>query len=93
MYKHIQIANGNSKSRTKNPKLYKKIKERITEFRVRSVCLFLMINNMNMLIDKSNRDWVEDFSHENGNYMCKCGKCKNYFYGHKRRVRCKLCSF
>lgn len=39
----------------------------------------------------SERDWKEDFSHENGNYLCKCCLCKNYFYGHKRRPVCKLC--
>jgi len=40
----------------------------------------------------SDRDWVEDFTHENGNYMCQCVTCKEFFYGHKRRYRCKLCS-
>jgi hypothetical protein len=38
------------------------------------------------------RDWTEDFSHENGNYMCICSICKEKFYGHKRRPYCKLCS-
>ena len=40
----------------------------------------------------SDRDWVEDFTHENGNYMCHCVPCKKFFYGHKRRHCCKLCS-
>ena len=40
----------------------------------------------------SERDWKEDFPHENGNYMCQCVKCKEFFYGHKRRYSCKLCS-
>ncbi len=53
----------------------------------------ILSNVSDMLIDKSNRDWKEDFKHENGNYKCNCGKCGNHFYGHKRRVRCKLCSF
>ena len=53
----------------------------------------ILSNVSDMLIDKSNRDWKEDFKHENGNYKCTCGKCENHFYGHKRRVRCKLCSF
>ena len=39
----------------------------------------------------SGRDWNEDFSHENGNYICKCCRCKKLFYAHKRRVVCKLC--
>lgn len=40
----------------------------------------------------SERDWVEDFSHENGNYTCKCCKCGMLFYGHKRRPICKVCA-
>jgi hypothetical protein len=39
----------------------------------------------------SNRDWREDFSHENGNYQCRCVTCEQSFIGHKRRVLCKLC--
>lgn len=37
------------------------------------------------------RDWPEDFDHENGNYRCHCLICGEYFTGHKRRIRCKLC--
>jgi hypothetical protein len=40
----------------------------------------------------SERDWTEDFPHENGNYMCRCCVCKRLFAGHKRRVVCKTCS-
>lgn len=40
---------------------------------------------------RSDRDWVEDFSHENGNYINKCIKCEKTFFGHKRRVICKKC--
>lgn len=36
-------------------------------------------------------NWVEDFSHENGNYENGCIRCKNHFLGHKRRVICKNC--
>lgn len=36
-------------------------------------------------------DWPEDYSHENGCYMCKCFQCGNLFYGHKRRAICKVC--
>jgi hypothetical protein len=38
------------------------------------------------------RDWTEDFSHENGNYNCRCTHCGEMFVGHKRRVICKLCA-
>lgn len=44
-----------------------------------------------MRSDEPKRDWEEDFPHENGTYMCTCYKCKNTFYGYKRRVICKLC--
>lgn len=40
----------------------------------------------------SERDWKEDFVHENGNYECVCSICKNHFYGYKRRVVCKTCA-
>jgi len=39
----------------------------------------------------SNRDWVEDSGQENGNYMCRCTKCTEYFFGNKHRVICKVC--
>lgn len=38
------------------------------------------------------RDWSEDFKHENGNYSCRCSTCKESFQGHKRRMFCKLCA-
>jgi len=37
------------------------------------------------------QDFSEDFSHENGNYQCRCYRCGHTFVGHKRRVTCKLC--
>lgn len=37
-------------------------------------------------------NWPEDSSHENGNYECKCCHCGATFYGHKRRVVCKVCA-
>ena len=40
----------------------------------------------------SERDWTEDFAHENGNYMHRCRKCSEQFFGHKRRVVCKACT-
>ena len=43
-------------------------------------------------MNPSNRDWPEDFSHENGNYSCRCVHCGKPFIGHKRRVTCKQCS-
>ena len=39
----------------------------------------------------SPKNWTEDYKHENGNYICRCSKCKEYFYGHKRRPLCKEC--
>ncbi len=38
------------------------------------------------------KDWPEDFSHENGNYSCKCCYCSVQFRAHKRRVVCKDCA-
>lgn len=38
------------------------------------------------------RDWTEDFPHENGRYQCHCVECGLMFYGHKRRHICKLCA-
>lgn len=35
----------------------------------------------------SDRDWVEEFQHENGQYICQCGKCKKTSFGHKRRSK------
>lgn len=38
-------------------------------------------------------DWQEDFiDTDNGRYECKCVHCGSEFYGHKRRVSCKLCT-
>lgn len=37
------------------------------------------------------RNWVEDFTHENGNYLLRCHSCAESFLGHKRRFTCKLC--
>lgn len=45
-----------------------------------------------MLGEDNPCNWVEDFSHENGNYMNNCISCKNEFIGHKRRVVCKKCA-
>jgi len=38
------------------------------------------------------RNWTDDFIHENGNYQNECIKCHNLFMGHKHRVICKACS-
>lgn len=40
----------------------------------------------------SDRDWTEDSSHENGNYINTCVECQKGFFGHKRRGVCKKCS-
>ena len=39
----------------------------------------------------TDRDWVEDFEHENGQYFCQCFECDEQFMGHKRRYVCKVC--
>ena len=41
---------------------------------------------------ESAHDWVEDFTHENGNYQRRCCDCDTPFYGHKRRVVCRVCA-
>jgi|SRR5690348_16997431 len=43
-------------------------------------------------INKTDRDWTEDFPHENGNYSNICTRCGGIFFGHKRRVICRLCA-
>ena len=48
-------------------------------------------DNIANRIQKSERDWTEDFTHENGNYENTCIRCRNSFLGHKRRVVCKKC--
>jgi hypothetical protein len=49
-------------------------------------------NDTLFVLDPSERDWTEDFSHENGNYKNKCCECGLMFNGHKRRVICKKCA-
>jgi len=38
------------------------------------------------------RDWAEDFAHENGKYINKCKHCKHEFLGSKYRRACRQCS-
>lgn len=52
----------------------------------------LRISHAELIADAEKRNWTEDFSHENGNYHCRCCICNNYFIGHKRRVVCKKCA-
>ena len=40
----------------------------------------------------SPKNWIEDYENENGNYICRCCRCKEYFFGHKRRVLCAECA-
>ena len=48
-----------------------------------------MRNNDNLALL---RDYRQDFSEENGQYMHQCRICKNVFIGHKRRPSiCSLC--
>ncbi len=42
--------------------------------------------------EPTQRDWTEDFPHENGNYNCKCLMCGEMFIGHKRRFTCRVCA-
>ena len=47
---------------------------------------------MNYITDtKPEKDWPEDFNHENGMYYCRCVHCKERFIGYKRRVVCREC--
>ena len=49
-------------------------------------------SEMNCLLPiGSDRDWVEDWEHENGTYGNKCCRCGKTFVGYKRRVVCKKC--
>ena len=45
-----------------------------------------------LLASVSDRDFPEDFRAENGRYLCLCVGCDYTFFGHKRRVMCRLCS-
>jgi hypothetical protein len=38
------------------------------------------------------RNWVEDYDHENGRYLNPCQTCGKNFMGHKRRITCKMCN-
>ena len=40
---------------------------------------------------ETERDWVEDFKHENGMYQNRCIHCNELFIGYKRRPFCKIC--
>jgi len=40
----------------------------------------------------SERDWPEDFMHENGLYNNWCPACQKNYLGHKRRPLCKPCT-
>lgn len=51
-----------------------------------------MSSNAKVIWSSGPRDWTEDFDYENGNYMGKCFRCSETFFGHKRRVTCKLCA-
>lgn len=38
------------------------------------------------------RNWSQDFSHENGMYENICLHCTKHFLGHKRRMVCLKCA-
>ena len=46
----------------------------------------------NVFIKTTERDWVEDFKYENGQYQCDCIYCNKIFIGHKRKNICKKCA-
>jgi 2,4-dienoyl-CoA reductase-like NADH-dependent reductase (Old Yellow Enzyme family) len=55
----------------------------------------LMVLNMTIAIVRakgSDRDWPEDFLHENGLYNRHCHRCNQTFLGNKHRLICKPCS-
>lgn len=57
--------------------------------------LYLIDTDTHAVVPKGarkDRDWPEDFAHENGQYFCTCSVCDRQFTGHKRRVVCKLCT-
>ncbi len=39
----------------------------------------------------SHKNYPEDYADGHNQYVCKCYKCKEHFYGYKRRVICKEC--
>lgn len=43
-------------------------------------------------MNNNERDWPEDFSHENGTYTNQCVSCKHGFIGNKHRSTCKKCA-
>lgn len=45
----------------------------------------------NMPDFNSTKNWKEDYTQENGFYICLCVLCKEYFYGNKHRNVCKEC--
>lgn len=40
---------------------------------------------------ESRRNYPEDYSDENGNYLNQCLLCGNHFKGNKHRNICKVC--
>ena len=54
-----------------------------------------LVKNLNIPVMPrfdSPKNWTEDYKRENGNYTCRCCSCKEYFFGHKRRVLCAECA-
>ena len=39
----------------------------------------------------SPKNYPEDYADGHNQYVCKCYKCKEHFYGYKRRIICKQC--
>lgn len=49
------------------------------------------VNFPNEAKENNARNWIEDFSLENGNYNNRCIICEKIFIGHKYRRTCKKC--
>jgi hypothetical protein len=45
-----------------------------------------------MIQDTYDGDYPDDFEEENGRYLHHCAHCGDPFWGHKRRVACRLCA-
>ena len=49
-------------------------------------------NTFEETIKQDERNYTEEFNHENGMYANICTECNNQFIGHKRRIVCKVCA-
>lgn len=73
-------------------KMLNYVKEKFREEKVKDFEEIIMFIEPFLVAVDSERNWVQDFKHENGNYNNKCIKCDLKFIGHKRRVTCFKCT-